>query len=70
MEQRLYTVTDASKILRVNKNAVYDLIKQGHLKGLKLGSLKIPYYELDDFMKRNIGKDFSDLNTVTELTFD
>lgn len=69
MEQRLFTVTGASNILGINRNAVYDLIKKGHLKGLKLGSLKIPYYELEDFMKRNLGKDFSDLDNVTDLSF-
>lgn len=67
MEQRLHTVASASEILGINKNAVYALIKKGHLKALKLGSMKVPSYELEDFMKRNLGKDFTDLDNVQDL---
>ncbi|WP_010530503.1 helix-turn-helix domain-containing protein [Lentibacillus jeotgali] len=64
---QLHTVTEASKILGVNRNAVYALIRYGHLQGLKLGSMKVSTFELDDFMKRNAGKDFSDLSNVKDL---
>ncbi|WP_112181404.1 helix-turn-helix domain-containing protein [Paraliobacillus zengyii] len=63
----LYTISKTSEILGVNKNKVYDLIKHGHIQALKLGSMKISSFELDDFMKRNAGKDFSDLENVKEL---
>lgn len=64
---RLHTVPEVAKILGVNNNAVYDLIRYGHLKALKLGRLKVSTFELEDFMKRNAGKDFSDLKNVTDL---
>ncbi|GGJ86288.1 hypothetical protein GCM10007063_05990 [Lentibacillus kapialis] len=64
---KLLTVTEAAGLLGVNRNKVYNLINHGHLQGLKLGSMKISTFELDDFMKRNAGKDFSDLNNVKEL---
>lgn len=64
---KLHTVTETAKILGVNRNAVYDLIKYGHLQALKLGSMKVSTFELEDFMKRNVGKDFSDLENVKEL---
>lgn len=67
MEARLYNVVDTGKVLGVNKNTVYELIRKGHLKALKLGSMKVPSYELEDFMKRNLGKDFTDLDNVQEL---
>ena len=64
---RLHSVPEVAKILGVNPNAVYDLIRHGHLQALKLGRLKVSTFELEDFMKRNVGKDFSDLNNITDL---
>lgn len=64
---RLHPVSEVAEILGVNNNYVYDLIKHGHLQALKLGRLKVSTFELEDFMKRNEGKDFSDLKQVTEL---
>lgn len=69
MQNKLNTVSETSKVLGVNNNAVYALIKSGHLQALKLGSLKVPTSELDDFIKRNIGKDFSDIDNVTDLEY-
>ena len=37
----LYTVKEVSEILIVNVNVVYDLIKSGTLRALKLGRYKI-----------------------------
>lgn len=64
---KLHPISDVSKILGINKNAVYELINHGHLTGLKLGSLKVTTFELEDFMKRNNGKDLSDLENVTDF---
>lgn len=64
---RLYTIKEVSELLGVNRNSVYDLIKFGHIQALKLGSMKVSSFELDDFMKRNAGKDFSDLENIKEL---
>ncbi len=63
----LYTVSKVAELLCVNKNTVYDLIKKGHLQGLKLGSLKVTTYELEDFLKRNLGKDLSNLDHIRDL---
>lgn len=65
---RLHPVSEIAEILGINRNDVYELIKHGHLKALKLGRLKVSTFELDDFMKRSAGKDFSNLNNVTELS--
>lgn len=62
----LLTVKEVSKILKVNTNLVYALIKTKHLQGLKLGSTKVTSYELDRFVREASGKDFSDLNNVKE----
>ncbi|HLS61508.1 MAG TPA: helix-turn-helix domain-containing protein [Virgibacillus sp.] len=67
MTNRLHPITEVAKILGVSRNDAYDLVNYGHLQALKLGRLKVSTFELEDFMKRNIGKDFSDLENVTDL---
>lgn len=62
----LFTIKEVSKKLKINVNLVYSLIKAGHLQALKLGSQKITSYELERFIREASGKDFSDLNNVTE----
>ncbi|WP_461206421.1 helix-turn-helix domain-containing protein [Clostridium sp. DL1XJH146] len=69
MEDYLYTVDEIAKILKVNKNAVYDLVRGGVLDALKLGRLKITKYELIRFLKENSGKDLTDLNNIKDLQF-
>lgn len=64
----LYTVKQASKMLQVNSNKVYDLINKGLIVPLKLGRLKIPDYELDRFIRDNQGKDLNDLDNIQDLS--
>lgn len=51
----LFTVSEVSKLLKVNNTYVYKLIKTGYLKALKLGSLKVPDSELKRFIDFSIG---------------
>ncbi|WIF95163.1 helix-turn-helix domain-containing protein [Caminicella sporogenes] len=67
MREYLYTVDEIAKILKVNKNTVYDLIKKGHLIALKLGRYKITKFELIRFLKEYNGKDLSDLDNVKKI---
>lgn len=67
MENYLYTVEEIASILKTNKNTVYDLIRNGHLIGLKLGRIKITKFELLRFLKVYNGKDLSNLNAITDL---
>lgn len=69
MEVYLYTVEEVAVILKVNKNAVYDLIRKGFLTALKLGRLKVTKPTLLDFLSEYNGKDLSDLGNIKELTF-
>lgn len=55
--EKLLTVKEASKILRVNISFVYALMKQGALPYLKLGSRKIRQADLDLFIQEMVGKD-------------
>lgn len=52
----LYTVPEAAKLLRVNKNLVYDLIRCGYLRSIKLGSRKVSRKALLDFVEQFEGQ--------------
>ncbi len=64
MEKLLFTVPEAAKILGIGKNKMYDLIHSKNIRVLKLAGLKITKYELENFVQKNINKDFSDMNNV------
>lgn len=70
MEPILYTVSETAELLKINRNSVYELLKNNVIKGLKLGSLKITRNELLKFLEENNGKDLSDLQEIKELTFE
>ena len=47
---KLLTVTEAAKLLKINRNKVYDLINQGLLRGFKLGCTKVSTLAIYDFI--------------------
>ena len=49
----LYTISEVSKILKVNKNYVYALINDGHLKSIKLGCRKVTRKALLEFLDKH-----------------
>ena len=57
MQDLLYSVPEVAKLLKVNKNTVYALIKKGYLKALKLGRLKITHAELMRFLEEFNGRE-------------
>lgn len=67
MEDILYTVSETAKLLKTNQNYVYELIKQGFLPALKLGSFKIRKTTLNSFLKKYEGQDLTDLKNIKEL---
>lgn len=67
MDYSVYTVPEVAKMLRVNKNMIYKLIKSGHLKAIKLGTLKITSRAVEEFLSCNEGNDFGDFNNVKPL---
>lgn len=64
---QLLEVVDVAKLLKCNRSTIYQLIKKGHLVGLKLGRMKVSTIELEDFMRRNAGKDMTDLDRIKQL---
>lgn len=47
----LYTVEEVATILMTNTDAVYDLIRRGKLRALKLGRTKIRGSDLERFIE-------------------
>ena len=66
-ETMIYTVQEVAKMLHSSPNYIYKLIEKGYLPALKLGSIKILKISLEQFLINNQGKDFSNLNNITEL---
>ena len=48
----LYTVTEVTKLLKVNKNFVYKIINNGELEAVKIGSIKVKREALDRYVER------------------
>ena len=48
----LYTVTEVAKLLKVNKNFVYKLIKDGELEAVRIGSIKVRKEALNRYVER------------------
>jgi excisionase family DNA binding protein len=61
------SVSDVVKRLKTDKATVYELIKRGLLKALKLRSLKISNSEVNRFLRVYQGMDLSDLDNIKEL---
>ncbi len=57
LPQLVYTVAETAKILKVNNDAVYELIRQGKLKALRLGCLKIRKLEIERFLAQQEWED-------------
>jgi excisionase family DNA binding protein len=64
---KLLKVKEVAKALGVNPSYVYELMKKGHLNYLIMGSKKVTDFELERFLKEAQGKDFSDLDNITQL---
>lgn len=46
----LLTVSEVASLLKVNRNFVYDAIKKGELKAVKVGSIKIKKADLEVYI--------------------
>ena len=59
------TVQQVAKILKVNKNTVYDLINAKLLRAVKLGSTKVATIAVEDFI-REMDAGLIEYDTVTK----
>lgn len=63
----IFTVKEASILLKTDEPTVRRLIDKGFLKALKLGRLKVRRAEIERFLVWAEGKDFTDLENVTSI---
>ena len=50
----LLTVSEVAKLLKVNRNFVYNLIKNGELEAVKIGSIKVKKEALNRYIENNV----------------
>ena len=67
-ERLIYTVQETAKILHSSPNYIYELVKKGKLKAVKLKSIKILKSTLEDFLKENEGNDLSDIDNIRKIS--
>lgn len=58
IENVLFTVKELKQIFKISEGDVYNLINDGELKAMKLGRLKVPYFEVERFLRDNLGREF------------
>ena len=49
---KLLTVSEVARLLGVNRNFVYKLIKDGELRSYKIGSVKIRTEDLEVYIRK------------------
>lgn len=67
MEDMLFTVKEAAKLLKTDEPTIRRLIDKKILKALKLGRLKVRKVEIERFLEWAEGKDLNDLDNIKEL---
>ena len=48
----LYTVREVANLLKVNRNFVYDIIKRGEVRAIRVGSMKIRHDDLEAYINQ------------------
>jgi len=67
-EKLVYSVQETAQILHSSPNYIYELIKKGKLKAVKLKSVKVLKSTLEDFLKSNEGNDLSDVDNIKKIS--
>lgn len=67
-ERLIYTVQETAKILHSSPNYIYELVKKGKLKAVKLKSIRIFKSTLENFLKENEGNDLSDIDSIRKIS--
>lgn len=66
-DKKLYNVNETGKVLGVGRNRVYSLIKNGYLKALDIGGLKVPSSEIDRFISEYEGYSFKNMDNPMRM---
>ncbi|TAN66811.1 DNA-binding protein [Paraclostridium sordellii 8483] len=63
----IYSVSEAAKKMKTSNQKIYELIDRKLLEALRLNSLRVPEYAIEDFFRKYKFKDLSDLDNIKEL---
>ena len=63
----LLSVSEVAKMLKVNRNFVYNLIKNGELEAVKIGSIKVKKEALNRYIENNIIRRWCQMSRVNLL---
>ena len=50
----LLSVSEVAKALKVNRNFVYNIINNGELEAVKIGSIKVKKEALNQYIENNV----------------
>jgi excisionase family DNA binding protein len=73
------TVTEVSQILQISRNRVYELVRSGKIRTLRIGSaIRVPRTALDEFIQQvpepvevpDVGKETTDAEVLAEAARD
>ncbi|MCX0353228.1 helix-turn-helix domain-containing protein [Clostridium perfringens] len=64
---KVYSVEETTKILKTSFDVVYKLIEKKMLVALKLKSLKVPEYAIEEFFRKYQFMDLSDLDDIKNM---
>ncbi|MDU7068483.1 MAG: helix-turn-helix domain-containing protein [Clostridium perfringens] len=64
---KVYSVEETTKILKTSLDVVYKLIEKKMLVALKLKSLKVPEYAIEEFFRKYQFMDLSDLDNIKKM---
>lgn len=63
----VYSIEKTAKIMRTDKGVVRELTKRKLLEYLKLKSIKIPDYAIEEFFRKYKFMDLSDLDNIKPI---
>lgn len=66
-EEILLTIPQAALLVHTDVSRMRALVRDGHIRALKLGELKIRRQEIDRFLKEAEGLDYSDTGNIRRL---
>ncbi|WP_317311281.1 helix-turn-helix domain-containing protein [Clostridium thermobutyricum] len=63
----IYSVEETSKIMKTSKSVIYELINRKLLVALKLKSLRVPEYAIEEFFRKYEYMDLSNLDDIKKM---
>lgn len=62
-----YSVEEAAKMIKTSKSVIYELIDRKMLIAVKIKSLKVPEYAIEEFFRKYEFMDLSNLDDIKKM---